>query len=242
MLPRNHLRNFLFVSLMVLGIGVPRASAWQLGSREAKEWIERLEAPTRIAGLKVDEIISRLSLKPGVVVADIGAGTGVFSRPLAKAVAPNGKVYAVDVDPGLLDYINQRAKQENLSNIQTVLGKFDDPAIPNYSVDLAFFHDVLHHIEHREIYLKALAAYLKPNSRIALIEMEESDPNTPHKSQPEMLLGRKQVDAWMNDIGFRPAQEFDVFKGTKWFVIYERTAQSSKEHEGMDMMDDMMHH
>ena len=215
------------------------ASALQLGSREVKQWIETLERPERIAGLKVDEIVAHLGLKPGLVVADIGAGTGVFSRPMAKAVAPGGKVLAVDVDQGLLDYITQRAKQENIANIQPVLGKFEDPNIPAQQVDLAFFHDVLHHIENREAYLRNLVSYLKPDARIALVEMDHNDMQTPHRDAPEMLLTQEQVDQWMVAIGFQQAQKFDLFPGKKWFVIYERKAVPPMPFD--DMMDHGMH-
>ncbi|OFV91496.1 MAG: hypothetical protein A3H28_02040 [Acidobacteria bacterium RIFCSPLOWO2_02_FULL_61_28] len=213
----------MLVSLLVLWVAATAASALQLGSRDAKEWIDRLERPDRIAGLKVPEVVSRLGLKPGMVIADIGAGTGVFSRPLAKAVAPSGKVYSVDVDPGLLDYINQRAKQENISNIRTVQGKFEDPAIPGKDVDMAFFHDVFHHIEKRQAYLKALAGYIKPNGMVAMVEMDDKDPKGPHREQPEMLVSRANVDKWMAEIGFHPVKEHnDLFPGTKWIVIYQR--------------------
>ena len=220
---RNSCHSFLLVSLLVLWVGATAASALQLGSRDAKEWIDRLERPDRIAGLKVPEIVSRLGLKPGMVIADIGAGTGVFSRPLAKAVAPSGKVYSVDIDPGLLDYINQRAKQENISNIRTVQGKFEDPAIPGKDVDMAFFHDVFHHIEKRQVYLKALAGYIKPNGMVAMVEMDDKDPKGPHREQPDMLVSRANVDKWMAEVGFHPVKEHnDLFPGTKWFVIYQR--------------------
>ena len=220
---RNSCHSFLLVSLLVLWVAATAASALQLGSRDAKEWIDRLERPDRIAGLKVPEIVSRLGLKPGMVIADIGAGTGVFSRPLAKAVAPSGKVYSVDIDPGLLDYINQRAKQENIANIRTVQGKFEDPAIPAKDVDMAFFHDVFHHIEKRQVYLKALAGYIKPNGMVAMVEMDDKDPKGPHREQPEMLVSRANVDKWMAEIGFHPVKEDnDLFPGAKWIVIYQR--------------------
>jgi len=220
---RNSCHSFLLVSLLVLWVAATAASALQLGSRDAKEWIDRLERPDRIAGLKVPEVVSRLGLKPGMVIADIGAGTGVFSRPLAKAVAPAGKVYSVDIDPGLLDYINQRAKQENIANIRTVQGKFEDPAIPAKDVDMAFFHDVFHHIEKRQVYLKALAGYIKPNGMVAMVEMDDKDPKGPHREQPEMLVSRANVDKWMAEIGFHPVKEHnDLFPGTKWIVIYQR--------------------
>ena len=95
-----------------------------------------LEGPQRVATQKIDEVLAKLSLKPGMVVADIGAGSGLFSRPLAKAVAPTGKVYAVDIQQDLLDHINQRDKEENIRNIQTVLGEFDDPKLPAHDADL----------------------------------------------------------------------------------------------------------
>lgn len=220
---RTYLPVFLLVSLLVLAVGASDSLALQLGGREAPDWIQRLERPDRIAGLKVPEVVARLNLRPGMVIADIGAGSGVFSRPLAKAVAPSGKVYAVDIDQGLLDHINQRAQQENMSNIRTVLGKFEDPAIPAKDVDMAFFHDVFHHIEKREAYLKALATYIKPNGMITMIEMDRNDPNTAHRGEPNMLVGRADVDKMLADLGFRPAKEHnDLFPGTKWFVIYQR--------------------
>ena len=143
--------------LLALSLGTLSALAFQLGARPAADWIDRLERPERITGLKVPEVIGRLNLKPGVVIADLGAGTGVFAREFAKAVAPSGKVYAVDIDPELLTYIRDRAAKEKQANIQTVLGKFDDPAIPARDVDIAFFHDVFHHIEKRQEYLRALS-------------------------------------------------------------------------------------
>jgi ubiquinone/menaquinone biosynthesis C-methylase UbiE len=155
-------------------------------------------------------------------VADIGAGTGAFSLPLAKTVAPSGKVYAVDIDPGLLDYIVQKAKKENLENIQTVKGEFSDPKLPARDVDLGFFHDVLHHIENRQAYLKALGTYIKPTGRIALIEMNRDDPKTPHRNNPEMLLSKDEVKSWMAAAGFYPAVEYDIFGNRKWFIIYTR--------------------
>lgn len=195
----------------------------QLAPRKADEWVQTLEGPQRVATQKIDEVLARLSLKPGMVVADIGAGSGLFSRPLAKAVGPAGKVYAVDIQQDLLDHINQRDKEENIHNIQTVLGEFDDPKLPARDVDLAFINDVLHHIEHRAAYLKALGAYIKPAGRIALIEMDKNDPNTPHRKQPELLVGREEIMKWMSDAGFKLVQEHaDLFPGTKWFLIFGR--------------------
>jgi ubiquinone/menaquinone biosynthesis C-methylase UbiE len=221
MMCQNHSVRALFLITLLALVGPIDASA-QLGSRETKEWIQNLDRPERIAGLKIDEVLAVLKLKPGDNVADIGSGTGAFSLPFAKAVAPSGKVYAVDIDPGLLDYIAQKAKKENVANIQTVKGEFSDPKLPNHDVDLAFFHDVLHHIQNRQAYLKALGTYIKPTGRIALIEMNRDDPKTPHRNSPEMLLSKDEVKNWMAAAGFYPGEEYDVYGNPKWFIVYIR--------------------
>ena len=223
MMCRNHPARALFLVTLgfVMFVGVIDASA-QLGSRETKEWIQNLDRPERIAGLKIDEVLAVLKLKPGDNVADIGSGTGAFSLPFAKTVAPSGKVYAVDIDAGLLEYIAQKAKKENVANIQTVKGEFSDPKLPTHDVDLAFFHDVLHHIQNRQAYLKALGTYIKPTGRIALIEMNRDDPKTPHRNNPEMLVSKDEVKNWMAAAGFYPGEEYDVYGNPKWFIVYIR--------------------
>jgi len=200
-------------------LAIAATPAWaQLAPRKAEEWVTTLEGPQRIATLKIDEVISKLSLKPGSVVADIGAGYGIFTRPLAKVA---GKVYAVDIQQDLLDHINKRDKEENIRNVQTVLGEFNDPKLPARDVDLAFINDVLHHIQNRAAYLKALGSYVKPPGRIAIIEMDKSDPNTAHKNQPELLVSREEILQWMADAGFKLVEEHpDLFPHTKWFLIF----------------------
>ena len=216
------IRRSIFLPILGLILaGSFTESRAQLAARKADEWVTTLEGPQRVATQKIDEVLTKLALKPGMVVADIGAGSGLFSRPLAKAVAPAGKVYAVDVQQDLLDYINKRDKEENIRNIQTVLGEFNDPKLPARDVDLAFINDVLHHIQNRAVYLKALAKYVKASGRIAIIEMNKNDPNTPHKSQPELLVGREEIQQWMSDAGFKLVQEHpDLFPGTKWFLVF----------------------
>lgn len=221
MLRTNKLWLPYLVGLILLGTATD--SQGQLAAKKAEEWVATLEGPQRIATQKIDAVLSKLALKPGMVVADIGAGSGLFSRPMAKAVAPGGKVYAVDIQQDLLDHINQRDKEENIGNIQTVLGEYDDPKLPERNVDLAFINDVLHHIQHRAAYLKALGTYVKPGGRIAIIEMDKNDPKTPHRNQPELLVSREEILQWMSDAGFTLVQEHpDLFPGTKLFLVFGR--------------------
>jgi precorrin-6B methylase 2 len=201
---------------LIISVGLAEASAVQLGSRSADEWIETLCRDERVAGLKIEEVVARLKLKPGDMVADIGAGTGVFSGPLAGAVAPNGTLFAVEIDQDLLDYISEQARKEDVKNIQTVLGKFEDPNLPSREVDLAFFHLVIHHIEHRVVYLKTLASYLKPDGRIVVIDRIEG-----HKDQPEMQVTLEEVKQWMAAAGFDLAEEVDLFED-KFFAVFAR--------------------
>ena len=193
-------------------------AAPQLASRPTDEWIKLLESPGRLRGLRIDEIVGKLQLTSGDVVADIGAGTGVFSLPIARA-AGSGKVYAVDVDRGLVDYIRTKASTQKVANVKAVLGQFTDPALPAKDVDLAFFHDALHHISDRAGYLRRLVTYMKRSSRMAFVEMDEK--NGAHSNDPALQVTRAQLDGWMTDLGFKRVERVDLSRD-KWFAIYRR--------------------
>ena len=206
----------VWLASMSLLLAAGQAWAFQLGSRTADEWIGILDGEARVEGLKIDEVITRLELSDGDIVADIGAGTGVFSGPLARAVAPSGILLAVEIDQGLLDHIDERADREGDQNVQTVLGEFDDPRLPRRDVDLAFFHDVLHHVEDRAGYLGNLGSYLKDDGRIVVIDQIAG-----HRDQPEMQMTLEDVKRWMASAGFGLAEEIDLFEN-KFFAVFER--------------------
>src|SRR5262249_6517649 len=191
----------------------------QLASRPAEEWSKTLEQPSRVEGLKIGEIVAKLELKPGQVVADLGAGTGLFSVPMAKAVAPVGRVYAVEIDQGYFPTILGKAKEGKLSNVKTVLGEFTDPKLPAQDVDLAFMHDVLHHIEDRAGYLKSAARYLKQNGRFVVIDFKADQ--SPHKAQPNLIVSEAQVTGWMKTVGLSKVQRIDLFPD-KYFLVFSR--------------------
>ena len=216
----NRSRGWCLGALLMLP-GLTLVAA-QLGSRTAEEWQGILEREQRVSGLKIEEVVARLGLEPGDQVADIGAGTGVFSGPLARAVAPGGTLYAVEIDQELLDYITDRADRENLTNITTVLGEFEDPKLPSRELDLIFFHDVLHHVEKRQEYLRVAASYLNPGGRIVVIDMIKGHPEAGHRNQPEMQISPDDVKQWMAAAGLRLVEEVDDLFENKFFVAYGR--------------------
>ena len=194
--------------------------AWaQLGARSTEQWLKTLDSQNRLAKLKVDEAVAALQLQPGSVVADIGAGAGAFTLPLAKAVAGSGKIYAVDIDQGLVDHIAKKAKEQKATNVQAVLGKFTDPNLPAHDVDVAFIYDVLHHIENRAEYLKNLAPYLKATGRIAVIDFYPE--LGPHKNDPKLQTTKDETKAWMAAAGLKPVAEHKLYDD-KWYVVYGR--------------------
>jgi precorrin-6B methylase 2 len=209
----------LATTLLVLFLSAAAGAAAQLGSRPAEEWIKTLDGPQRVAALKIDDVVAALKLQPGQTVADIGAGSGLFSAPLARAVGPKGRVFAVEIDAGFFPEIQKRAKAAGVSNVQTVLGKFTDPALPVKDIDLAFFHDVLHHVDGREAYLKTLAGYLAPGGRVVVVDYEAGV--GPHRSQPELEVSRAQIAAMMTAAGLSEVQDVKLFPD-RYFLIFAR--------------------
>ena len=196
-----------------------RLAAAQLASRPADDWTKVLEADNRVSSLKIDQIVADLHLKPGQTVADIGAGSGLFEVPLAKAVSPGGKVYAVDIDAGFFSEIKKKADEAHVANVQTVLGKYTDPDLPAKNIDVVFFHDVLHHIQDRGGYLKAAAAYLKSSGRIVVIDYEMNQ--GPHKDQPDLQVTREQLGAWAKDAGLKQVEDVKLFPD-RYFLVYSK--------------------
>lgn len=210
------IQPFVLSVALAAGLGAPAGA--QLASRPADQWIKALDSPSRIPGLKITETVTALKLKPGQVVADIGAGSGTFTIPLARAVKPGGTAYAVDVDQGLIDHIAEKATEQGMINVRIVLGAFTDPNLSE-QIDLAFISDVLHHIENRAAYLKNLAGYLKPGGRIAVIDFRPNQGG--HRDQPALQVTQEQAAAWMAAAGLKPIEEINLF-ADKWFVIYGR--------------------
>jgi SAM-dependent methyltransferase len=218
-MPMRFRRLLVCLSGAFLVLGLTAAASPQLGSRPAEEWIKTLDGPTRVAALKIDEVVAAIKLQPGQTVADIGAGTGLLEAPLAKAVGPSGRVYAVEIDAGFFPTIRKRAADANITNVETVLGQFTDPKLPVKNVDVALFHDVIHHVEKRADYLKTLAGYLAPRGRIVVVDYEPG--KGPHSGHTELEVSREQLATWMRDAGLQQTDDVKLF-ADKYILVFSK--------------------
>jgi ubiquinone/menaquinone biosynthesis C-methylase UbiE len=139
-------------------------------------WLERPEREDEEAPSKA---LDALELKPGMVVADIGAGSGYYASRMARRVGPSGRVYATDIQQGMIDLLDRRIRSEGLSNVTTVLGGMDDPKLPAGSIDLAIMVDVYHELQQPQIFLQRLKPAFKPGGRLVLLEFRKEDPKVP---------------------------------------------------------------
>jgi len=182
---------------------------------DAEKWAHVFDDPERDAWQKPHEVIRALKLAPDASVADLGAGTGYFAARLANML-PRGTIYAVDIEPGMVKYLGERAKREQLANLKPVAGIAGDARLPA-KVDLVLLVDVYHHIEERERYFRALAASLKLGGRVAVIDFRMDSPSGPPKSAriaPERVKAElaKVGYALAEEHGFLPRQYFLVFR------------------------------
>jgi arsenite methyltransferase len=162
-----------------------------------------------------ERVIAALGVRPGDRVADLGAGSGYFTVRLARAVGPDGRVYAVDVDEAMNEYLRQRVAQTGLTNVHVILGRFEDPLLPDGGVDLVLVVDTYHHLEDRPTYFRNLQRDLGPGGRVAVIDFDGRKCMrwTGHFTPRTLLLSE------MAEAGYEVAEEFD-FIDREIFVIF----------------------
>lgn len=184
---------------------------------DVEHWAKVFDSPERDEWQKPDEVIGFLSIEQGQVVADVGAGTGYFTVRLARALGPDGKVYAVDIEPELIDHIAQRAETAGLRQVIPVLGEPDDPKLPEAGVDLVFICNTWHHIDARLDYLSRLQPVLRPAGRVAVVDFKEGE--LPVGPPPEGKLTRAEILAEFEEAGWTLASETDALPYQYIFVF-----------------------
>lgn len=182
---------------------------------QAADWLER---PERDEEEHTGRLVEQLKINPGNVLADIGAGTGYFTRRLAKKTGPAGSVYAVDIQPEMLDLLTNQMSQVGITNVRPVLGTVTDPKLPAASVDLALMVDVYHEFDYPFEMMEAIVRALKPGGRVVFVEFRGEDPEVPIKPLHKMTEAqvKKEMSAlplrWVETISVLPRQHIIVFQ------------------------------
>jgi ubiquinone/menaquinone biosynthesis C-methylase UbiE len=199
------------------GIGkfyMGREIAYVMG-HEAADWLERNE---REEEERTDLLIRALKVRPGDVVADIGAGTGYHTRRLAPKVAPNGRVYAVDIQPEMLTLLSNKMAELSITNVVPILGTIADPRLPARAVDLVLMVDVYHEFSEPFEMMEAICRSLKPGGRVVFVEFRAEDPKVPIKAVHKMSEAqvKKEMSVqpleWVETVNVLPWQHIVIFK------------------------------
>jgi SAM-dependent methyltransferase len=168
----------------------------------AEDWVPVLDDPARDTWQRPAEVVRLLAVSPGMTVVDLGAGTGYFLRYLSAAVGAAGRVLALDVEPDMIRYMKERAAQEHLGTVEARVVRSDDPGLPEGSVDRILVVDTWHHVAGRAAYARKLAAALKPNGLVMIVDFTRE---SKHGPPPEMRLGPEEVAEDLADGGLEAA-------------------------------------
>ncbi len=189
----------------------------QTMSVEGAPWLDRAERESEEQPARA---VDALRLRSGMVVADVGAGSGYYTVRLARAVGRNGRVYATDLQPRMLDLIRARLARDQISNVTLVQGTTTDPALPDATFDLVLMVDVYHELSGPQAFIARLKRSLKPDGRLVLIEFRGEDPNVPiqplHKMTVAQIRQELAGDGLSIDrvIDILPWQHIVVLKAT----------------------------
>lgn len=196
----------------------PRQPANVLPYEGGADWLERegreeLERP--------EIVLQAMRLRDGDVVADIGAGTGFYARRIAHLVAPSGKVYANDIQPGMLERLKESSAKEGITNIVPVLGTDSDPNLPAGQMDWVLLVDVYHELQKPEPMLARIRESLKPGGRVALVEYRAEGETASHIS-PSHRMSVEQVLAEWLPAGFELVERIDTLPSQHLFIFTAR--------------------
>jgi ubiquinone/menaquinone biosynthesis C-methylase UbiE len=210
--------------ILVLGLLVPaarpqaatpQAAAPRQTSTPYTGDLSRFESPGRDQRLQIDRVMDLLGIQAGKNVADIGAGSGWFTVRASRRVGPTGAVLAEDINPLAIEAIGKRAIKENLTNVRTVLGRPDDPALPPGSVDAVLLLKVYHEIAHPVTFMKALRPALRQGAKVGIIDRNGNG--------ADHGVDHAVIENEMGEAGFRLAATYDFTKadGQDYLLIFE---------------------
>ncbi len=211
--------QFIFILVLVFS-----SLCTPLSAQERQPW--KLFPPEKIDILErprewqdIDEIMYRMRIRKGDVVADIGAGSGYFTIPLARKVGTEGRVYAEDIQKEMTDYISQKVKKLQLKNIRIILGKVDDPLLPNNSLNHAFIANTYHELERPLLLLNNIKKDLRSHGKLTIIDWDPTKAPTfgpPKEAKVPVDTVIKEAE----QAGFRLMEKHD-FMPYHYFLIFK---------------------
>ena len=184
-------------------------------------WRGRFEAEGREVYDRRHEIVAAVAAKPGEVVADVGAGSGLFVRLFAQAVRPGGRVIAVDISQVFVDNVLRLAHEQGLDNVSGVVGTAADTRLPEGALDVVFTSDAYHHFEQPEATLASIRRALKPGGRFVVVDFERTPGVSPEWILRHVRAGKETVTAEVVAAGFRLAEERKLMR-ENYFLVFER--------------------
>ena len=202
----------------------------QFRKPDVAKFVERFEGESREVFDKREKVMEALAIRPGLAVADVGAGTGLYTRLFARAVGEKGRVLAVDIASEFLDHINKTAKDQKLGNITTVLGKDVSTELPPASVDLVFVCDTYHHFEYPARVLESIHKGLKDGGKLVVIDFIREPGVSSDWVMGHVRAGQAIVEKEITQAGFRKVDEKKGLMKENYFLVFEKA--SNRDNSG----------
>lgn len=191
---------------------VEAANEDAVAEKEWSKWLQTFENETREIYNQRSAIIKALELKPGMDVADIGSGTGFYTFMIAKDVAPNGDVYAVDINKAFLKHIEQKAQAQGMKQMHTVVCSKKSVGLPSNSIDMAFLCDTYHYLEYPKSTLLSINKALRKNGKLVVVDLDRRPDKSSEWVLKNVRTGKKEFIAEIEAAGFRKVKEADFLK------------------------------
>lgn len=188
---------------------------------EPKKFVERFEKEGREVYDNRESIVTHLDLEPGMVVADVGAGTGLFTRLIAPKVGPEGKVYAVDIAKPFVDHTVMSCHVRGMKQVEGIVCSQDDAKLPPNSVDVVFLCDTYHHFEYPAKTMKSIHEALKPEGRLYLLDFERIEGKSSDWILGHVRAGKEVFQSEVEAAGFELEEELDLFE-ENYFLRFKK--------------------
>lgn len=226
----RHLSSITCLLLSVLAVASPALAQKESVSPginknfenpDVAQWVERFEREGRDVYDKRHEVVAACEVKPGMVVADVGAGSGLFTQLFSTAVGPNGNVYAVDISDEFVDAIRKRCAEKEIKNVEAIVCTPDDAKLPEGEVDLVFICDTYHHFEFPQKTMASIHKALKPGGRVVVVEFKRIEGESSEWTLKHVRAGQDVFTKEIEDAGFKFLGETPLFK-EKYLIRFQR--------------------